>query len=254
MTKPGWYRRTKRVSKRNPAWQRQRALRWKALRVLSAICAACCLSGHWVAPLAAATEASLRCDSAALEAAQALGVPVPMMRAITRVETGRRQNGQLRPWPWTVNLGGDGHWFNSAAEARAFASAHVARGRQNIDIGCFQVNYRWHGRAFASTDQMFDPEANALYAARFLKRLYAETGGWDAAVAAYHSRTPEYARRYMARYRSVLAAVEGAPLPPLQDTQNRYPLLQPGGPSARSLGSLTPLGSAGGAFLDLAGG
>ncbi|WP_353473532.1 transglycosylase SLT domain-containing protein [Salipiger sp. H15] len=200
----------------------------------------------------AATDDTLRCDQAAVRAAHTLGVPDPVMRAITRVETGRSRDGGLQPWPWTVNLGGDGFWFDSAAEARAFAAGQVARGRRNMDIGCFQVNVRWHGEAFRSTDEMFDPETNALYAAGFLKRLHDEHGDWDSAVAAYHSRTPEYAQRYIARYRSVRAALES--LPPLAQPRaaNGFPLLLGGG--ARSPGSLTPLAGAGRPLIDFSGG
>ena len=197
----------------------------------------------------AAAEDRLRCDRAAVLAAERLGVPVPILRAVTRVETGRRRDGALQPWPWTVNLGGDGFWFDSAAEARAFASGQLARGRRNMDIGCFQVNVRWHGQAFDSTDEMFDPEANALYAAGFLKRLHGEEGDWDRAVAAYHSRTPEYARRYIARYRSVRESLAGAP-PPEAARDNGFPLLVLG-QGARLPGSLTPLESAARPFLDL---
>ncbi|SDH32637.1 transglycosylase SLT domain-containing protein [Alloyangia pacifica] len=202
----------------------------------------------------AATGDAQRCDRAAMVAARALGVPLPVMRAVTRVETGRRRDGVLQPWPWTVNLGGDGYWFDSAAEARAFAAAQVARGRRNMDIGCFQVNLRWHGGAFPSTDEMFDPEENAAYAARFLKRLRAERGDWDRAVAAYHSRTPKFADRYIARYRAVRAALDDAPVAspganaPLV---NRFPLLI--GEGQRAAGSLTPLGRGLRPFLDLRG-
>lgn len=209
-----------------------------------------------------ATDDRLRCDRAAVLAAQSLGVPAPVMRAITRVETGRSRDGALHPWPWTVNLGGDGFWFDSAAEARAFAARQVARGRRNMDIGCFQVNVRWHGQAFRSTDEMFDPEENARYAAGFLKRLHAEQGDWERAVAAYHSRTPDYARRYLARYRRVRDAL-GAAMPPVQAESgarsprvNGFPLLLGTGPGAgdRTAGSLTPLGASPRPFLDLQGG
>ncbi|WP_338092541.1 lytic transglycosylase domain-containing protein [Salipiger mangrovisoli] len=199
-----------------------------------------------VQPVQATVEDTSRCDRAAAHAARKLGVPLPVMRAVTRVETGRSRDGVLQPWPWTVNLGGDGFWFDSPAEARAFAASQVARGRRNMDIGCFQVNLRWHGAAFGSTDEMFDPETNALYAAGFLKRLHDEQGDWERAVAAYHSRTPEYAQRYIARYRSVRAALSEAPPP---EPGNGFPLLL--GEGARSPGSLTPLGGQARPFLDL---
>ena len=49
---------------------------------------------------------------------------------------------------------------------------------------------------------MFDPDMNALYAARFLSELYREFGDWTGAAGAYHSRTPEYADRYKVKFQN----------------------------------------------------
>ena len=77
-----------------------------------------------------------------------------------------------------------------------------ARGIQSIDVGCMQVNLMHHPDAFPSLDMAFDPQANAAYAARFLKELYAQTGDWTKATALYHSATPELGAEYQ---RKVLA-------------------------------------------------
>ena len=45
------------------------------------------------------------------------------------------------------------------------------RGVRNIDVGCMQVNLRYHPKAFKSLGQAFDPRANAAYAAGFLRKL-----------------------------------------------------------------------------------
>ena len=68
-----------------------------------------------------------------------------------------------------------------------------------------QINYRWHGHAFPSIEDMFDPEWTATYAAQFLRTLYEERGNWAAAAGAYHSLTPELAQKYSARFRTLLA-------------------------------------------------
>ncbi|MEM8789576.1 MAG: transglycosylase SLT domain-containing protein [Pseudomonadota bacterium] len=153
------------------------------------------------------------CDAAGARAAQRMGVPVEVLRAITRAETGRTLAGAHRPWPWTVNMEGEGRWFSTPEEALAYVRAHHARGARSYDVGCFQINYRWHGQEFASVEQMFDPNQNALYAARFLRDLYAEKGSWGAAAGAYHSRTPKFATRYRARFERILARLGGADLP-----------------------------------------
>ena len=52
-----------------------------------------------------------QCDRAARRASRLEGVPLDVLKAISRVETGRAKNGRLEPWPWTVNVEGRGYWF-----------------------------------------------------------------------------------------------------------------------------------------------
>lgn len=148
------------------------------------------------------------CDAAADHAARATGVPVEVLQAVTRVETGRSRDGRVEPWPWAVNVAGKGYWFDNEDAALAFAFRQVKSGARNFDVGCFQVNYRWHGEAFASVEDMFDPRSNALYAAQFLTELHREFGEWEGAVGAYHSRTRKFADRYKARFRQIRAALD----------------------------------------------
>ena len=123
-------------------------------------------------------------------------------------ETGRNRNGRMRPYPWAVNREGKGFWFKSREEALAFAKASVAAGRPSFDVGCVQINYRWHRHAFPSLEDMFDPEWTATYAAQFLRTLYEERGSWSAAAGAYHSLTPDLAQVYRARFDRLLAGLE----------------------------------------------
>ena len=200
---------------------------------------------------ARSVDVALRCDVAADAASQATGVPAAVLMAIARVETGRTIGGALTPWPWTVNEGGAGSWFDTADEAMAHVSAAVENGGTNIDVGCFQVNMRWHAEAFASLDAMFDPEQNALYAARFLQTLYDEFGTWDGAVGAYHSRKSAAAEGYLKKVSALLEAPMPQTAPdarmaegeaPARD--NRYPLLQGSGGGNGSLFSTQARGAA----------
>ncbi|MDO5529336.1 MAG: hypothetical protein Q4F71_08020 [Paracoccus sp. (in: a-proteobacteria)] len=140
------------------------------------------------------------CERAALQVAAETGVPPDILATLTLTETGRRRGGLVRPWAWSVNAEGRGIWFDDMNEAIRFAEDRVAQRRLNVDIGCFQLNYRWHGQHFASPAEMFDPLANARYAARFVRDLYTEFGDWRRAAGAFHSRTPAHATRYLARF------------------------------------------------------
>lgn len=157
----------------------------------------------WRVDAAASGRVANSCDRAAERAARETGVPLDVLRALTRTETGRAGKTGPEPWPWTVNMEGTGAWFPDLDSALAHVFAHVKQGARSFDIGCFQINHRWHGSAFSSIEEMFQPEANAGYAARFLKALHDELGDWTAAAGAYHSRTPELAERYVARFERI---------------------------------------------------
>ena len=144
---------------------------------------------------------------------------------------------------------GQGVWFDTEDQARVYVFRHFKQGARSFDVGCFQINYKWHGQAFKSIDDMFDPLLNARYAARFLKRLHDEIGDWTKAAGAYHSRTQKYANRYMARYAEIRdalpeAAQSARPAPGAGTSRvNGFPLLQPQ-PQGAAFGSLVPLGNA----------
>lgn len=188
------------------------------------------------------------CDRAALQSAGRFGVPPQVMLAITRAETGRNLDGNLSPWPWSVNVAGDSHWFESQAEAAEFVRAELDRGQSNIDLGCFQLNWRWHGENFRSIDQMLSPAQNAEYAAGFLVEQHRKYGNWVDAVAAYHSNDPENAERYIEKVENILmdlsensTFIEDMPSDDeVTIAANQFPLLQEG--QSGSLASLVPTG------------
>lgn len=200
----------------------------------------------WHFPLMARAtpDPSQICVEAAAEASHLSGVPFDVLLAVTLTETGRSIGATLRPWPWAMNLGGESLWLADGMENLAAAEAALAEGRTNVDLGCFQINYHWHGENFASLADMIDPVTNATYAADFLARLYDSTGSWPDAVADYHSRTPEHADRYRARFVAIYEGLNtGGTLAEALPRPNSFPLLQAGAPG--SVGSLVPMASVG---------
>ncbi|HEX3995716.1 MAG TPA: lytic transglycosylase domain-containing protein [Acetobacteraceae bacterium] len=138
------------------------------------------------------------CISAIAAAGSEEGVPAGLLLAIGRVETGRRSAamGQIAPWPWSIDADGMGRFLSTETQAIDAVRTLQEQGVSSIDVGCMQVNLQQHPDAFASLEQAFAPVTNADYAARFLRALFSETGNWIAAVAAYHSRTPDLAAPY----------------------------------------------------------
>ena len=160
-------------------------------------------------PGALANPEGLACHSAIAAAEREHGIPEGLLQAIGVVESGQRsaQTGTRLPWPFAVNLAGEGQLAPTREAAIGLVQDARRRGTQSIDVGCLQVNLAHHPQAFASLEQAFDPLANARYAGQFLALLRARTGGWDSAVAHYHSASPDRGGPYQAR---VLAQWAGA--------------------------------------------
>ncbi len=64
-----------------------------------------------------------------------------------------------------------------------------ARARKLVDLGCMQINHRYHGEKFPSVEAMFDPARNVDYAARFLKDLREREGKLDDGCRALQRRS-----------------------------------------------------------------
>ncbi len=153
------------------------------------------------APARGAALGGADCLAAILDAQARYDIPDNLLLAIGVQEAGRRGPEGLTVWPWTVNAAGEGAFFRSRDEALRWVRAKRRNGIQSIDVGCMQVNQRWHGRAFATLEQAFDPVVNVDYAARFLVRLFRETGDWWKAAGRYHSATDTHKEVYLTALR-----------------------------------------------------
>ena len=127
-----------------------------------------------------------------------LHIPTNMLTALSHVESGHwnTQRREKTAWPWTVMARGQGTYYKTKVEAIQAVRNLLSGGVRNIDVGCMQVNLKYHPGAFNTLEDAFDPEKNVAYAAHFLKRLHEETGSWARAATRYHSATPSKAKRY----------------------------------------------------------
>ena len=125
-------------------------------------------------------------------------VPSHLLTAISMAESGR-WNGEQRAnlaWPWTVTARGEGHFYPTKAAAIAAVRNLKAEGLSNIDVGCMQINLKYHPNAFKNLEQAFTPKANVAYAASLVKTHFATHKSWIKAASAYHSTTPKLNRKY----------------------------------------------------------
>ncbi len=134
---------------------------------------------------------------------RSLRIPQGLLTAITLAETGRpnAETGQTTAWPWTINVNGQGQFFETKDEAVAATRKLIDSGQRSIDVGCAQVNLRYHPTAFQTIEDAFDPMNNMGYAARFLLSLHDLQGSWSQAVERYHSaddgRREQYREKVM---------------------------------------------------------
>jgi soluble lytic murein transglycosylase-like protein len=123
------------------------------------------------------------CERELVRAAAIHNVPIGMLYAVGLSESGH--GGSLQPY--ALNIDGRPDFEPSMADAlRAFREAKLS-GAKHIDVGCMQINHRYHGDSFEKLEDMFDPEKNVTYAAHFLSELKEREGTWTKAIARYHA-------------------------------------------------------------------
>ena len=143
------------------------------------------------------------CDDSIELVARSTTVPKDILYKIARLESGRYLDGQFVSWPWSLNNAGDSYVLDSFEEGlKKLVRLHDG-GESNVDIGCMQLNLRWHGSAFNNLSAMLSPLKNVTYASTYLEKLFAETGSWEQAVKYYHSRNPKYNEVYFSKFQEI---------------------------------------------------
>ena len=150
------------------------------------------------------------CDQKIVEVARDTSVPAEILYRIARLETGRTVDGEYISWPWALNNGGAAYFMESKTLALKKLRELRGLGKTNIDVGCMQLNVKWHAKHFESYETMMDPYRNIRYAARYLEELYQETGTWEKAVRYYHSRNSKYHNIYFAKFKKIKAPSQKA--------------------------------------------
>ena len=163
----------------------------------------------WISILAGGLALTLDVAEAAIPSgyvavARAEHVPADILYAIACAESGRRMaDGAIRPWPWTLNVGGVGRWYPN--RAAAYESLLQAVGeRPSIDIGLGQINWYWHRDRLVTPWRALDPYFNLQTTARLLRDQFkrCRCDDWWTAVERYHAPSDSSAaRQRRARYR-----------------------------------------------------
>lgn len=120
-------------------------------------------------------------------AAKHAGIPSPVLYAVALQESGMLRDGQIVPWPWSLNVAGESRRFDNQAEActgllRALQQVRATR----VDAGLGQVNLGYQRHRYDHPCELLDPYRNLSIAAEILREQYRPGEDWLLAMGRYH--------------------------------------------------------------------
>ncbi|WP_431822477.1 transglycosylase SLT domain-containing protein [Burkholderia sp. F1] len=120
-------------------------------------------------------------------AAHAAGVPSPVLYAVALQESGTRLRGQLRPWPWTLNVGGTPLRYKTRQAACTGLTDALHRvSAKRVDVGLAQINVGHQTHRGIAPCALLDPYRNLTIAATILREQHADGDDWILAIGRYH--------------------------------------------------------------------
>ena len=138
-----------------------------------------------------------------------VGVPQDVFYAMALAESGRVVEQQFAPWPWTLNIAGEGRFYPDRDSMFAALMEALQQEQLRIDIGPLQLNWYWQYERIASPWRITDPVASSKLAAVLVQEHYVQTGDWWQAVARYHrprtttEQDQQIAQAYRARVQTL---------------------------------------------------
>lgn len=149
------------------------------------IAAALAATTSIAAPQAASAATHAEQCAALISAAETrYNIPTGLLMAIALTESG----GKNGPDPHAMNIEGMTYIAPDVERMSAVIQRGYNTGQTSIDVGCMQVNLKWHAHNFGSPYELLNSRVNVDYAARYLTELANETKSWRDAVMTYHNR------------------------------------------------------------------
>jgi len=120
------------------------------------------------------------------DVARYVGVPLPILYAMSQAESGQLRNGRFAPWPWTLNIAGEAKRYANRQAMFEGLMVALRAGELRIDVGPMQINWYWQFQVLGSPWRITDPAVNIKIGAQILKSHYRQSGDWWEAVGRYH--------------------------------------------------------------------
>ena len=126
-----------------------------------------------------------------------LKLPQKLLTSISLVETGRVTKNKHYTWPWSANVEGQSYYFNNKESMIKFLKIKIQNKITNFDVGCMQINYKYHIKKESNLELFVDPNYNVNWAGIFLKELYKKHKSWNKAISRYHSSNKLRMKSYL---------------------------------------------------------
>ena len=171
----------------------------------------------------ASVKTNLVCEKIIKNIESLTDIPEGLLLGIGKTEAGRIiDKKELRVWPWTVNHAGKSLFFDNKKQMKNYVLKHLTKGDNNLDVGCMQVNLKWHKHNFKQVNDMISPEPNISYAASFLVQLKNKYGNWNEAIKNYHSSDPDKNKPYLDKVLSFWKMKDKKPLYIVDNKKNNF--------------------------------
>jgi hypothetical protein len=137
-------------------------------------------------------------------------IPRGLLMAIAVTESG--VNGV--PNPHAMNIAGKTYHARDLEDMAQVISNNWSKGVRSIDVGCMQINLKYHGQKFARLTDLLHSPTNVDYGASYLIKLAIDRGSWREGVMDYHnklsaSRRQWYGCKVWNNYLRINAATDG---------------------------------------------
>lgn len=130
-----------------------------------------------------------------------------MSLAETRKYVARYKGGVA--WPWTFQSVGKSTYMLNYRDALKFLRSNLRKGKTNIDVGCMQINWHHHSKAFKKKPELIlNPANNVKWAAQSLRNNFKKTKSWQKAIALHHSKNPKIGNSYVKRVNRMMRDIK----------------------------------------------
>ena len=125
-----------------------------------------------------------QCTSLIIDAEKRYNIPEGLLLAIALTESGSHGH----PYPYAMNIGGRPYLAPNNETMANVINRYMSAGQNSIDVGCMQINIKYHARRFSSPYDLLDSATNVDYGARYLTELAVASNSWQDAVMTYHNK------------------------------------------------------------------